>query len=112
MKSGISRHVGKGSSAGSPRGGGTGSGPAKEEPGQQRYDNFFEEYRDAEVRVVLYNEKVLSGRIVESRRYWVKLAADGGAYYYINKAWVVYVQPLRVRKDGEAPTAPPRAQFR
>jgi hypothetical protein len=43
-----------GGSAKAPRGGGTGSGPAKEEPRQQRYDNFFEEYRDAEVRVVLH----------------------------------------------------------
>jgi hypothetical protein len=40
---------------------------------------------------------------VESRRYWVKLTTDGGTYY-INKAWVVYVQPLRVRRDGEAQT--------
>jgi hypothetical protein len=96
--------MGRGDSAGSPRGLGAGSGPAKEEPRQQRYDNFFEEFRDAEVRVVLYNEKVLSGRIVESRRYWLKLTTDGGTYYYINKAWVVYVQPLRVRKDGEVQT--------
>ena len=104
MKSGSSRHMGRGDSAVPPRGVGTGSGPAKEEPRQRRYSDFFEEFRDAEVRVVLYNEKVLSGRIVESRRYWVKLAADGGTYYYINKAWVVYVQPLRVRRDGEAQT--------
>ena len=53
---------------------------------------------------MLHNERVLSGRIVESRRYWLKLTTDGGTYYYINKAWVVYVQPLKVRRDGEAQT--------
>ena len=63
-----------------------------------RYDNFFEEFKDVEVRVVLHNERVLSGRVVESRRYWIKLTTDGSTYYYINKAWIVYVQPLKVRK--------------
>ena len=63
-----------------------------------RYDNFYEEFKDQEVRVVLYNEKVLSGRVVESRRYWIKLTTDGTTYYYVNKAWVVYVQPLKVKK--------------
>ena len=72
-------------------------GTAAEKPAY-RYDNFFEEFRDVEVRVVLHNERVLSGRVVESRRYWIKLTTDGSTYYYINKAWIVYVQPLKVRK--------------
>ena len=63
-----------------------------------RYDNFYEEFKDLEVRVVLYNEKVLSGRVIESRKYWIKLTTDGTTYYYVNKAWIVYVQPLKVRK--------------
>jgi len=74
----------------------------KQEPETERtahrYDNFFEEFKDQEVRVVLYNEKVLSGRVVESRKYWIKLTTDGTTYYYINKAWIVYVQPLKVKK--------------
>jgi len=66
--------------------------------GSYRYDNFFEEFKDQEVRVVLYNEKMLSGRVLETRRYWIKLTTDGTTYYYVNKAWIVYVQPLKVRK--------------
>jgi len=72
--------------------------PEAKPAGGYRYDNFFEEFKDQEVRVVLYNEKVLSGRVLETRRYWIKLTTDGTTYYYVNKAWIVYVQPLKVRK--------------
>ena len=102
MKSGSSRCTGGENPAEAL--GSAGPGPARGEPRQRRYSDFSEELGGAEVRVVLYNERVLSGRIVESRRYWVKLAADGSTYYYINKAWVVYVQPLKVRRNGEAQT--------
>jgi hypothetical protein len=30
--------------------------------------------------VVLHNKRVLSGKIVKPRRYWGKLATDGGTY--------------------------------
>jgi len=65
---------------------------------QKKFDNFFEEYCGSDVRVVLHNEKVINGKIVESRRYWLKLES-GGTTYYINKAWILYIQPLKlVRK--------------
>jgi len=62
------------------------------------YDNFYEEYCGNEVRVVLYNEKIINGKIVEVRRYWLKVEANN-VVYYINKAWILYIQPLKlVRK--------------
>jgi len=61
----------------------------------KKYDNFFEEYGDSVVRIALHNEKMISGRIVESRRYWIKVTPDGSTYYYINKAWILYIQPLK-----------------
>jgi sRNA-binding regulator protein Hfq len=64
----------------------------------KKFDNFYEEYCDNEVRVVLHNEKIINGKIVESRKYWIKLES-GGTTYYINKAWILYIQPLKlVRK--------------
>jgi sRNA-binding regulator protein Hfq len=62
-----------------------------------RFD-FFAELRGVDVRITLYNEKTISGRILEVRRYWVMLTPDGGStVYYLNKAWVVSIQPLKVR---------------
>lgn len=61
----------------------------------RKFDNFFEEYCGNEVRVVLHNEKIINGKITESRRYWLKIES-GGTVYYVNKAYVVYVQPLKI----------------
>jgi hypothetical protein len=72
----------------------SGSGEGR---GPRKFDNFYEEFEGVEVRVVLHNEKVLTGRVVESRRYWVKLMTDPSTAYYVNKAWILYVQPLKKR---------------
>jgi len=61
----------------------------------RKFDNFYEEYQDNDVRVVLHNEKIINGKIVESRKYWVKLES-GGTIYYINKAYIMFIQPLKV----------------
>ena len=62
-----------------------------------RFD-FFLELQGADVRVTLYNDKTITGRIIEARRYWFALTPDGGStIYYLNKAWIVSVQPLKVR---------------
>jgi hypothetical protein len=60
--------------------------------------DFFLELRGADVRVTLYNEKTITGKILEARRYWIALTSDGGStVYYLNKAWIVSVQPLKVK---------------
>jgi len=62
-----------------------------------RFD-FFAELRGVDVRIMLYNEKTIMGKILEARRYWVAITPDGGStVYYLNKAWIVSVQPLKVR---------------
>jgi hypothetical protein len=61
----------------------------------RKFDNFYEEYQDNEVRVVLHNEKIINGKIVESRRYWIKVEANN-IVYYINKAYIMFIQPLKV----------------
>ncbi len=59
---------------------------------RQKHSDFSEEYANSEVAIELHNGRTLTGRVVESRRYWIKLTADGSTYY-INKAWVVSVRP-------------------
>jgi hypothetical protein len=51
------------------------------------------------VIVLLQNDKLI-GRIEESRRYWIKLVAiPENRIYYLNKAWIIYIMPLKsVRK--------------
>ena len=61
----------------------------------RKFDNFYEEYQDNDVRIVLHNEKIINGRIVESRRYWLKVEANN-ITYYVNKAYVMYIQPLKI----------------
>jgi ribosome maturation factor RimP len=58
------------------------------------YQDFAEEIVGVEVRVMLHDGKPLIGRIIEAKRYWIKLAV-GGAVYYVNKAFVVYIQPVQ-----------------
>jgi len=65
----------------------------------KKQGDFSEEYQGQEVVVQLQNERLM-GRLEEARRYWIKLITfPEGRTYYINKAWIVYIQPLKaVRK--------------
>jgi len=62
---------------------------------QKKLADFGEEYCGNDVRIVLHNEKIINGRIVESRRYWLKVEASN-IVYYVNKAWILYIQPLKI----------------
>ena len=62
---------------------------------KQKHSDFSEEYADSEVTVVLHNGQSIVGRISEARRYWFKVVSSDGKILYINKAWVVYVEPKR-----------------
>jgi len=60
--------------------------------------DFSEEFEKQEVVVQLQNERLM-GRLEEARRYWIKLVTfPEGRTYYINKAWIVYIQPLKVKR--------------
>ena len=64
-----------------------------------RFEDFSEEFKGQEVIVLLQNDKLI-GKVEEARRYWIKLMAfPENRVYYINKAWIIYIQPLKsVRK--------------
>ena len=62
----------------------------KEKPA--KHSDFSEEYVDRFVEVLLVGGLKLQGKLVEARRYWIKLVTVTGAFY-VNKAHVVYVKP-------------------
>ena len=70
----------------------------KTESQRSKKGDFSEEFEKQEVVVQLQNERLM-GRLEEARRYWIKLITfPEGRTYYINKAWIVYIQPLKVKR--------------
>ena len=59
---------------------------------QVRHSDFSEEYSGRAITISLADGKTLSGVLLESRRYWVKLRTSSGTVY-INKAFIVSVVP-------------------
>jgi len=57
-----------------------------------RHSDFSEEYLGRTITISLADGKTLSGILLESRRYWVKLRTSNGTVY-INKAFIVSVVP-------------------
>ena len=73
----------------------------KTESQRSKKGDFSEEFQGQEVVIQLSNpNERLIGRLEEARRYWIKLITfPENRVYYINKAWIVYIQPLKaVRK--------------
>ena len=65
---------------------------------KRSYQDFAEEIIGVEARVMLHDGRPLIGRIVEAKRYWMKLSV-GNSVYYINKGFIVYIQPIEGRKQ-------------
>jgi len=58
-----------------------------------RHSDFSEEYVGRTITISLADGKTLSGILLESRRYWVKVKASNGSIAYINKSFIVSVVP-------------------
>jgi len=58
-----------------------------------RHSDFSEEYLGKPITISLADGKTLSGILLESRRYWVKVKASNGGIAYINKSFIVGVVP-------------------
>jgi hypothetical protein len=58
-----------------------------------RHSDFSEEYTGRVIIISLADGKTLSGVILESRRYWVKVKGSNGSIAYINKSFIVSVMP-------------------
>ena len=57
-----------------------------------RHSDFSEEYVGRAITISLADGKTLSGVLLESRRYWVKLRTSNGTVY-VNKAFMMSVVP-------------------
>jgi hypothetical protein len=57
-----------------------------------RHSDFSEEYAGRAIIISLADGKTLSGVLLESRRYWVKVKTSNGTVY-INKSFIVSVVP-------------------
>ena len=57
-----------------------------------RHSDFSEEYAGRQITISLADGKTLSGVLLESRRYWVKLRTSNGTVY-VNKAFMMSVVP-------------------
>jgi len=57
-----------------------------------RHSDFSEEYLGKPITISLADGKTLSGILLESRRYWVKVKTSNGTVY-INKSFIVGVVP-------------------
>ncbi|MEM4546937.1 MAG: hypothetical protein QXL83_01055 [Zestosphaera sp.] len=60
---------------------------------ESRRSEFDSEYEGKTVRVTLHNGTVVIGR-AKTSRYWLKLRIVGGKSIYVNKAYVVMIEPL------------------
>jgi len=58
-----------------------------------RHSDFSEEYTGKPISISLADGKTISGVLLESRRYWVKVKASNGGIAYINKSFIVSVVP-------------------
>jgi hypothetical protein len=57
-----------------------------------RHSDFSEEYTGKPISISLADGKTISGVLLESRRYWVKLRTSNGTVY-VNKAFMMSVVP-------------------
>jgi len=73
---------------------------SEKEKERSKKGDFSEEYVGQEVVIQLSNpNERLMGRLEEARRYWIKLMSfPENRVYYINKAWIVYIQPLKAMR--------------
>ena len=58
------------------------------------FDDYFIELDHKRVRVRLFDGTTLVGKLHAKAKYNVKLEGEGGKYIYINKAYIVMIEPL------------------
>lgn len=59
-----------------------------------KYCDFSHEYVSKRVLIKLANNTSITATLLEASKYWFKISVNGKAIY-VNKAWVVAVEPLQ-----------------
>ncbi|MEM3213317.1 MAG: hypothetical protein QXX88_00325 [Metallosphaera sp.] len=54
--------------------------------------DFSDEYIGKKIRIIL-NNGVVEGTLEKATKYWFKINKNN-KYVYINKGWIVYIEPL------------------
>lgn len=58
--------------------------------------DFSEEYNGKLAKISVLNQPMLIGKIVEARRYWIKVETAEGKTIYLNKAYIISIEPITV----------------
>lgn len=66
----------------------------RNESAPQTPSDFSNEYVGKKVRIVLYNAS-LEGVLESASKYWFKIS-NGGKTVYVNKGWVVFIEPIMI----------------
>jgi len=58
--------------------------------------DFSEEYNGKLAKISVLNQPMLIGKILEVRPYWIKFENADGKTIYINKAFIISIEPITV----------------
>jgi hypothetical protein len=64
---------------------------------KQGLADFSEEYNGKLAKILVLNQPLLIGKIVEVRPYWIKFENPEGKTIYINKAFIITIEPIGVK---------------
>jgi hypothetical protein len=67
----------------------------KDLSGKQRtFGDFHEEFTGKICKIQVLNQSLILGKIIESRAYWIKVETSDQRILYINKAYLVSIEPV------------------
>jgi ATP-dependent 26S proteasome regulatory subunit len=59
--------------------------------------DFSEEFNGRLAKISILNQPLLIGKIVEARRYWIKVETADNKTIYLNKAYIISIEPVGVK---------------
>jgi hypothetical protein len=69
----------------------------KEHEKTKKLGDFSEEFNGRIVKVQILNQPILIGKILEARRYWIKVETADNKTIYLNKAYIISIEPVGVK---------------
>ena len=59
--------------------------------------DFSEEYNGKLAKILVLNQPMIIGKIIETRPYWLKVELPDNKTIYINKAYIISIEPVGVK---------------
>jgi len=69
----------------------------KEHEKTKKLADFSEEYNGRLAKILVLNQPLVVGKIIESRKYWLKIETADNKILYINKAYTISIEPIGVK---------------